>query len=58
MKEFKLNCYFAMYKDVGISNKSKFRNLFEKKHGTYDEMSNLIRMIDRYQISKYGQTLR
>lgn len=55
--EFKFQFYFNLYKDKPLSNRSEFRIMFEKKHGKFDYINDLIREIEKYQINKYGSTL-
>ena len=57
MNEFKLDFYFEMYKDTTIINRSKFRHKFIKKHGKFQYLPELILMIEKYQIKKYGTTI-
>jgi len=55
--EFKLQMYFSMYKDTPLENRGKFREKFKKKHGAFQYLNELIVMIERYQIDKYGELL-
>ena len=57
MLEFKLNMYFEEYKDRSLPNRDEFRKNFKKKHGKFQYLNELIRMIETYQIKTYGQTL-
>lgn len=57
MLEFKLNMYFEMYKDLPLPNRDMFRQRFRKKHGKFQYLEELIRMIEEHQIKKYGETL-
>ena len=57
MLEFKLNMYFEMYKDLPLPNRDEFRKNFKKKHGKFQYLEELIKMIEDYQFEKYGQTL-
>lgn len=55
--DFKLQFYFNLYKDKGMPNRAEFRNNFKKSHGEFAYVEELIIMIERYQIKKYGCTL-
>ena len=55
--DFKLNMYFQLYKDTPLENRGKFRELFRKKHGEFRYINELVVMIERYQIDKYGELL-
>lgn len=57
MLEFKLQCYFEIYKDAPILKSSKFKEDFIKKHGNFELLSELVVMIQRYQRKKYGDLL-
>ena len=52
--EFKLQMYFSMYKDAPLENRGKFREKFKKKHGEFLYVNELIVMIEKYQIKRYG----
>ena len=54
MESFKLKYYFEMYKDKGFINSNQFRRDFVKKHGPFNELSELVVMIYNYQAEKYG----
>lgn len=55
MKEnFKLNLYFAMYKDFPISSRDYFRSIFVKRHGKFNYLPELMLMIEDYQREKFG----
>lgn len=56
-EDFKLNLYFNMYKDYPIASRESFRKSFNKKHGKYNYLPELILMIEKYQSGKYGMTL-
>lgn len=56
-EEFKLNLYFNMYKDCPIGSRDNFRVLFRKKHGKFQYLPELIVMIERYQVEKFGMTI-
>lgn len=57
MWEFKLNYYFEKYKDVSIVRRNDFRQRFKKENGDFKYLEELILMIERYQIKKYGTSL-
>lgn len=57
MFEFKLNYYFEKYKDVSIVRRNEFRQRFKKENGEFRYLEELILMIERYQIKKYGASL-
>lgn len=57
MFEFKLNYYFEKYKDVSIVRRNEFRKRFKKENGEFKYLEELIIMIERYQIKKYGASL-
>ena len=57
MLEFKLNYYFEMYKELPLPNRETFRFNFKKKHGNFQYLEELIKMIEDYQFKKYGETL-
>ena len=56
-EEFKLNFYFSKYKDKSLQNRDEFRRRFKKEHGSFQHLEELIFMIEKYQIKKYGRTL-
>lgn len=58
MYEFKLNYYFEIFKDDIFDNRKKFREKFIKNYGKYEYLEELILMIEKYQIKKYGNMLR
>lgn len=49
--------YFEMYKDLPLPNRDEFRKNFKKKHGKFQYLEEVIKMIEDYQFEKYGQTL-
>ena len=55
--EFQLNYYFEKYKDVSIVSRNDFRQRFRKENGKFTYLEELIMMIERYQIKKYGSSL-
>lgn len=57
MEEFKLNFYFNLYKDREYANRDVFRANFHKLHGEFIYLEELIRMIEKYQMKKYGNIL-
>ena len=54
MYEFKLNYYFEVFKDAPFDNRKKFRERFIKKFGKFQFLEELIIIVKRYQIKKYG----
>lgn len=54
MLEFKLQYYFEKYKDTCVISAPKFKNTFTKKEGEFELLNELLVMIQRYQISKFG----
>ena len=57
MLDFKLKMFFAMYSDVPLPTRREFRDNFKKKHGEFQYLEELIIMIEKFQIKKYGTTL-
>ena len=57
MLEFKLNYYFEKYKEYPLSSISKFKSEFNKENENFELLNELIVMIQRYQIKKYGEVL-
>lgn len=57
MEEFKLQFYFNLYKNIPMSNRNQFRAEFIKRHGEYRYLEELIKMIENWQLKKYGCTL-
>ena len=57
MEDFKLDFYFNLYKDRGMGNRKRFREDFNKKHGRFQYLEELIVMIEKYQFRKYGEIL-
>lgn len=55
--DFKLNYYFNKYKDHPIANVSDFRKKFKRENGDFQYLSELIVMISKYQVKKYGETI-
>ena len=51
MLEFKLNYFFEKYKNASVISSPKFKEAFIKKEELLNE---LLVMIQRYQIKKYG----
>lgn len=58
MYEFKLNYYFEIFKDDIFDNRKKFREKFIKNYGKFEYLEELILMIEKYQMKKYGNMLR
>lgn len=54
MLQFKLNYYFEKYKDTSIVSRDNFRQKFRKENGRFKYLEELIIMIEKYQIKKYG----
>ena len=57
MLEFKLSLYFEEYKDTSVCKVSEFKKKIIKKHGKFPLLNELIIMVQKYQIKKYGSTL-
>lgn len=57
MEEFKLQFYFNLYKNTSMDSRNDFRAKFHKRHGEFNYLNELIRMIENYQINTYGCTL-
>lgn len=57
MIDFKLKYYYEMYKNKPLPNRDEFRKKFKKKHGKFQYLEELIKMIEKYQFKKYGMTL-
>jgi hypothetical protein len=57
VNEFKLNFYFHLLKDKPLPSREKFRGSFKKKYGKFQYVEELIKMIERYQLKRYGTTL-
>lgn len=57
MLDFKLKMFFVMYRDVPLPTRREFRDSFKKKHGEFQYLEELIIMIEKFQIKKYGTTL-
>jgi hypothetical protein len=55
--KFKLEYYFAIYKDKPFRNRDVFRENFRKKHGDFKYLNELIEKIEKYQVKKYGRCL-
>lgn len=55
--DFKLKLYFNMYKDSPIIRRSYFKSKFIKKHGKFEYLPELIYMIEKYQVKKYGNLI-
>lgn len=54
---FKLNYYFEKYKDKSLNSNEDFRLKFIKENGKFEYLNELILMINRYQVKKYGCNL-
>jgi hypothetical protein len=57
MNEFKLQFYFNLYKNKALPNRDEFRKNFKKNYGEFQYTEELIKMIEKYQMRKYGETL-
>lgn len=54
MLEFKLNYYFEKYKDHVIGSVTKFKKDFIKNEGEFKYLQEVVVMVMKYQINKYG----
>lgn len=57
MIEFQLELYFQMYKETPLVNRNDFKYKFIKKHGNFKYLPELILMLERYQIKKFGNLI-
>ena len=57
MLDFKLNYYFEKYKEYPMGSVTKFKADFINKEGNFKYLSELIVMIQKYQINKFGFTI-
>ena len=55
--EFKLNYYFEKYKDRSLISSMYFKSRFIKENGNFELLNELVIMINRYQVKKYGYNL-
>lgn len=55
--DFKLNYYFEKYKETSISSNEDFKKNFIKENGNFAYLNELVIMINRYQVKKYGTNL-
>lgn len=55
--EFKLNYYFEKYKDRSLISSMDFKRIFIKENGNFELLNELVIMINRYQVKKYGYNL-
>lgn len=55
--EFKLNYYFEKYKDRSLISSMDFKRRFIKENGNFELLNELVIMINRYQVKKYGYNL-
>lgn len=55
--EFQLELYYQMYKEAPIVNREDFRKRFIKKHGKFQYLPELMLMIEKHQIKKYGNLI-
>ena len=58
MNEFKLQFYFNIFKDKTMNNIVTFKANFKKLYGDFNYINELIIMIEKYQIKKYGCVLK
>lgn len=56
-EEFKLQFYYNLYKNSPVGSREKFRERFRKKHGKFKYLPELILMIEKYQVEKFGKTI-
>lgn len=56
-EEFKLQFYFNLYKDYPVVNRERFRKYFEKLHGKFRYLNELLLMIEKYQHKKFGESI-
>jgi len=56
-EQFLLMLYFKMYKDFPSTSTMEFRRYFKSKHGDFKYLSELIVMINQYQVKTHGQTI-
>lgn len=55
--DFKLNYYFNELKDLPFQSREKFKSRFIKRYGRFELLNELVLMVEKYQIEKYGQTI-
>lgn len=55
--DFKLELYFNIYKDSPVIQRNYFTKQFIRKHGKFEFLPELILMIEKYQIKKYGNLI-
>lgn len=56
-EDFKLKYYFEVYKDMPMINCMDFKSKFIKKHGNFKYLPELLVMINKYQVSNYGENI-
>lgn len=57
MLEFKLQFYFHKYKDTCVISSTNFKTEFTKENGDFPLLNELIIMIQRYQLKRYGDLI-
>lgn len=57
MLEFKLQFYFYKYKDKCVISSTNFKTKFIKENGDFPLLNELVIMIQRYQLKKYGNLI-
>lgn len=55
--EFKLNYYFEKYKDTSFKTNEIFKRDFIKKEGDFTLLNELVLLINKYQVKKFGTNL-
>ena len=56
-ERFQLMLYFKMYKDFPSASTMEFKRYFKSKHGDFKYLSELVVMINQYQINNHGQSI-
>lgn len=56
MLEFKLNLYFYLMRDNSFKNNQEIKFYFQRHYGYFELLNELVIMISRYQVNKWGQT--
>ena len=57
-RKFMIIYYINKYKDYPVASRDSFRNYFIHKHGKYEDLEIVIKMIEIYQMNVYGQTIQ
>lgn len=55
--EFKLNFYFEKYKDYSFKTNEEFKRMFIKKEGDFILLNELVLLVNKYQVKKFGTNL-